>query len=210
MSSLILITSLIVALSWIGYQQNENNSENIGALGMFDIHIYSAGKIRSWGPPAGICLITVRHSILIAQLFIRWPGRKRKKVLKTLKTICLFLLKCSKQQWVTGKWQVYIILCSSDIEAFWSSWISLLGTYQTLSNLLESLYCSRRSMSFYSDFLCVSTLSNSLSFKSCFGTWRIQQLPYSMNICLNWTASAPLGHRQSHIPAVERLDIDCC
>lgn len=187
MTSLILITSLLVVLYWIGYQQNANNSENVWALGMFDVHIYSAGKIRSWGPPGGIFLITVFQIILMAHLFIRRPGRRlKKKVLKTLKTICLFLLKCNGHECVTGKWQVFMIAhSSSDAEVFWSSWISLLVTFQALffSNLSESFNCSRQSVSFYSDFLCVSTLCNSLSFKGCFGTWRIW--PYQTNVWIN-------------------------
>lgn len=60
------------------HQQNTNNSEKIWALGMFDIHIYLAVKIRSWGPPAGIFQITIHH-IIMSHLFIRWPGRKRNK-----------------------------------------------------------------------------------------------------------------------------------
>lgn len=125
MTSLILITSLLVALYWIGSQQNANNSENVWALGMFDVHIFSAGKIRSWGPPGGIFLITVFQIILMVHLFIIWPGRKlkKKKSPENSKNYLPFLIKmqwtrvcdgevtgfydCTLLQW---RWGILVIL----------------------------------------------------------------------------------------------------
>lgn len=116
----------------------------IWALGMFDIHIYLAVKIRPWGPPAGIFLITVHH-IITSQMFFSDDLAESRKGLKTRKMICLFLLKRNAHKSVTGKRQVFYY-CPL-LQWRWGILFILNFTVghisSSLPNLPESWNCSR-------------------------------------------------------------------